>query len=352
MALGLLVLLGAMFCNEIRVVATVVLPLAGAILAGGSRARLRCVALLASLAALALAAVLVAAFPGGADEFAVFDAPWFGGGGGPVDVRFSIGLDGLSLWLFALASLLMVVAVLVSWEAIDQRASTFYRLLLMLETGLLGVFVARDIILFYVFFEFTLVPLYFLIGIWGSEHRREAAIKFFLFTLAGSVLTFLGLLAIVLWDHAHGPGAMTFSIPRYGPPPAAPDGRPAPASALRGPVRRVRRQDAALPAAHLAAAGPRRGPRGGKRDPRRRALEAGHLRLRPLRIADASGRRGRGDAVAPVALGGRDRLRGPGGAGPDRHQAAGGLFQRQPHGLLHVGGLCPKPPGDAGGVLR
>ncbi len=64
---------------------------------------------------------------------------------------------------------------------------------------MLGVFAARDIILFYIFFEFTLIPLFFLIGIWGSEERRYAAIKFFLFTLAGSLLTFLGLLAIVLW---------------------------------------------------------------------------------------------------------------------------------------------------------
>ena len=78
----------------------------------------------------------------------------------------------------------------------DQRpAPAFYALLLLLGTGMLGVFAARDIILFYVFFEFTLIPLFFLIGIWGSEERRYAANKFFLFTLAGSVLTFLGLLA-------------------------------------------------------------------------------------------------------------------------------------------------------------
>ncbi len=88
----------------------------------------------------------------------------------------------------------------------------YYGLLLLLETGMLGVFAARDIILFYVFFEFTLIPLFFLIGIWGSEDRRYAAIKFFLFTLAGSLLTFLGLLAIVLWVASHS-GEMTFSIP-------------------------------------------------------------------------------------------------------------------------------------------
>ncbi|HTU24299.1 MAG TPA: NADH-quinone oxidoreductase subunit M, partial [Pirellulales bacterium] len=81
------------------------------------------------------------------------------------------------------------------------------------ETGMLGVFTARDIILFYVFFEFTLIPMFFIIGIWGSEERRYAAIKFFVFTLSGSLLTFLGLLAIVLWDHSFTPGRMTFSIP-------------------------------------------------------------------------------------------------------------------------------------------
>ena len=87
-------------------------------------------------------------------------------------------------------------------------------MLLLLEFGCLGVFAARDIILFYVFFEFTLIPLFFLIGIWGSEERRHAAIKFFLFTLAGSLLTFLGLLAIVLWDYQHnGEHTLRFSIP-------------------------------------------------------------------------------------------------------------------------------------------
>ncbi len=85
-------------------------------------------------------------------------------------------------------------------------------MLLLLEAGCLGVFAARDMILFYIFFEFTLIPLFFLIGIWGSEQRQYAARKFFVFTLAGSVLTFLSLLAVVLWDAQHT-GQMTFSIP-------------------------------------------------------------------------------------------------------------------------------------------
>ncbi|MEX0711845.1 MAG: NADH-quinone oxidoreductase subunit M [Pirellulales bacterium] len=195
---------------------TVFLPLAGAsviwILAEGGLKVIRWIALATSLITLGLTGWLVMHYPQGVPGV---DAAWLSPSpGGAPDIRFSLGLDGLSLWLFALSALLMVTSVLVSWEAISERPVAFYSLLLVLETGMLGVFAARDIILFYVFFEFTLVPLFFLIGIWGSEERRYAAIKFFLFTLAGSLLTFLGLLAIVLIDYHHSPsGTMTFSIP-------------------------------------------------------------------------------------------------------------------------------------------
>jgi NADH-quinone oxidoreductase subunit M len=199
---------------EHLLLATILLPLVGAALAVGPRARTRVIALVTTLAVLGMAGVLVFSYPPGAGEFAATEATWLGGTDAPIDIRFSIALDGLSLWLFGLTALLMVVAVLVGWEAIREQTSTYYTLLLLLETGMLGVFVARDIILFYVFFEFTLIPLFFLIGMWGSEERRRAAMKFFLFTLAGSMLTFLGLLAIVLWDAHHAPGGqMTFSIP-------------------------------------------------------------------------------------------------------------------------------------------
>ena len=196
----------------------VFLPLAGALLLRGDRASSRQWALAITLVVFGMAAVLVAQYPGGTEPFAATDWRWLAWTGAPVDIRFSIALDGLGLWLFALTSLLMIVAVLVGWEAIQEQATLYYRLLLILETGMLGVFVARDIILFYVFFEFTLIPLFFLIGIWGSEDRRYAAMKFFLFTLAGSVLAFLGLLAIVLWNYYHPAGdpalrEMTFSIP-------------------------------------------------------------------------------------------------------------------------------------------
>ncbi len=198
---------------------TIFLPLAGALLMwqvgrfGQSVAR--CFALLVTVATFGLAAVVVAGFPGGSDAYGVTNWAWVGGkAGSALDIRFNVGLDGLGVWMFGLSALLMVTSVLVSWEAIRDRAGLFYGMLLLLEFGCLGVFAARDIMLFYVFFEFTLIPLFFLIGIWGSEERRYAAMKFFIFTLAGSVLTFLGLLAIVLWDYYHaGAGVLRFSIP-------------------------------------------------------------------------------------------------------------------------------------------
>ncbi|HEY3391579.1 MAG TPA: NADH-quinone oxidoreductase subunit M, partial [Lacipirellulaceae bacterium] len=115
-------------------------------------------------------------------------------------LRFDLllGLDGISLGLIVLTTVLTVPCVLISWESIRERAAGFYACLLLLEAGLIGVFCAFDLVLFYVFFEFTLVPLFFLIGIWGGPQRRYAAIKFFLYTLAGSLITLVGLVALVL----------------------------------------------------------------------------------------------------------------------------------------------------------
>jgi len=196
--------------------ATIFLPLAGAVwiwtVGRHNQSLCRQSALAVSLVTLVMTGVLLANYPPGAEPYAVSAFPWLGHAS-PIDVQFSVGLDGLSLWLFGLTSLLVLTSVLISWESITDRPGAFFGLMLLLETGMLGVFVARDIILFYIFFEFTLIPLFFLIGIWGSEDRRYAAIKFFLFTLAGSLLTFLGLLSIVLWDHSFAPGRMTFSIP-------------------------------------------------------------------------------------------------------------------------------------------
>jgi NADH-quinone oxidoreductase subunit M len=117
---------------------------------------------------------------------------------------FLLGIDGVSLSLIVLTTLLTVSCVLISWEAISDRAASFYACLLLLEAGLVGVFTAFDLIQFYVFFEFTLVPLFFLIGIWGGPQRRYAAVKFFLYTFVGSLVTLVGLVALVLITSSRG----------------------------------------------------------------------------------------------------------------------------------------------------
>ena len=130
------------------------------------------------------------------------------------DIRFALGLDGLSLWLFELTSLLMITAIAASWQSITERAPLYYAFLLALHTGLLGLFASLDVVLFYIFFEFTLIPLFFLIGLWGGPQRRRAAVTFFLYTLAGSLLTLLGVIALVVVHFQHSQGnVLTFSIP-------------------------------------------------------------------------------------------------------------------------------------------
>jgi NADH-quinone oxidoreductase subunit M len=133
---------------------------------------------------------------------------------GRPDIRFSLGLDGLSLWLFILTSILEITAILASWESITERAGLYYAFLLALESGLLGLFASLDVVLFYIFFEFTLIPLFFLIGLWGGPQRQRAAVTFFLYTLAGSVLTLLGVIALIVVHYQHSARhVLTFSIP-------------------------------------------------------------------------------------------------------------------------------------------
>jgi NADH-quinone oxidoreductase subunit M len=136
---------------------------------------------------------------------------------GPAAIQFFIGLDGLNIWLVALTSFLMLPSVLIGWESIKERANEYYAWLLLLQTAMTGVFLSFDLVLFYVFFELTLVPLFFLIGIWGGSMRREASRKFFLYTLAGSLITLLGAIAVVLICQQHGGkvggSGLTFSIP-------------------------------------------------------------------------------------------------------------------------------------------
>ncbi len=128
-----------------------------------------------------------------------------------IGVTYFFGLDGISLWLVMLTTFLSPIAILCSFEAIKHRAKEYYVFMLILETGMLGVFVALDFFLFYVFWEVMLVPMYFLIGVWGSDRRLYSAIKFFLYTLFGSVVMLLGILAIYFYAGAQT-GTYTFDV--------------------------------------------------------------------------------------------------------------------------------------------
>lgn len=112
----------------------------------------------------------------------------------PIQLRYKLGVDGISMPLVLMTTLLTPLAILGSFTGIQTRHREYYALMLLLFGAMLGVFCARDLLLFYVFFEFTLIPLYFLIGIWGGSQRQKAANMFFLYTFAGSMLTFAGVL--------------------------------------------------------------------------------------------------------------------------------------------------------------
>jgi len=126
-------------------------------------------------------------------------------------VQYLLGMDGISLLLVMLTTVIGFLAILCSWSAIEDRVKEYYAMLLLLQTGMIGVFVSLDFFLFYVFWELVLVPMYFLIGVWGGPRKLYAAIKFFLYTLVGSVLMLLGILALY-FQYASQFGRYTFEI--------------------------------------------------------------------------------------------------------------------------------------------
>ena len=121
-------------------------------------------------------------------------------------IDYHMGIDGVSVLMVLLTTFIMLLAIPSSWSAITTQVRNYYVFMLLLEVGMLGVFLAQDLFLFYIFWEFTLVPMYFLIGIWGGQNRVYAAIKFFLYTMAGSLLMLLGILYMGITNN-------TFSVP-------------------------------------------------------------------------------------------------------------------------------------------
>src|SRR5204863_1926909 len=119
--------------------------------------------------------------------------------------HYHIGIDGISLLLIMLTTLMGFLAILCSWNAIQERVKEYYAMFLLLQTGMIGVFISLDFFLFYIFWELVLVPMYFIIGVWGGPRKLYASIKFFLYTLAGSVLMLLGILTLYFnhYDQFH-----------------------------------------------------------------------------------------------------------------------------------------------------
>ena len=165
---------------------------AGAVLMGSpseSRSTSRAIALGASVVTFVLSLLMLVQFQPTADFQLAEQVPWIREWG----IFYRLGVDGVSLWLVLLTTFILPIVVLAGWEQVD-RAKGFFASLLALEAALIGVFLALDLILFYVFFEIMLVPMYGLIGIWGGANRRYAAVKFFLYTLVGGLLMLVGIL--------------------------------------------------------------------------------------------------------------------------------------------------------------
>jgi NADH-quinone oxidoreductase subunit M len=133
--------------------------------------------------------------------------PWISA----INTNYHVGVDGLSLWLVILTTLIMPISVLSTWHAVEKRPTAFYIFLLLLESAMIGVFVSLDLLVFYLFFEASLVPMFFLIGIWGGENRIYAAIKFFIFTALGSLLMLAAIIALY-YIHADATGYGTFDF--------------------------------------------------------------------------------------------------------------------------------------------
>jgi NADH-quinone oxidoreductase subunit M len=170
------------------------------------KSTLRWVALVTSLITFLLSLVMLFQFDAAEPGLQlVVRAPWIQIGD-QWNIEYHLGVDGLSVLLILLTTFLTPISIASTWTAIEERVKEFMIFFLLLETGMVGVFVALDLFLFYIFWEFTLVPMYFLIGIWGGPRKIYAAIKFFLYTMAGSILMLLA----ILWL---GISAGTFSVP-------------------------------------------------------------------------------------------------------------------------------------------
>jgi NADH-quinone oxidoreductase subunit M len=191
--------------------AVLAVPAAGALivfLLPGRDDLLRRIALGTSLVTAAVAAALLVDFEVGDSGYQFLESKsWISSLG----IRYTLGVDGISLFMVALTALLFPISLLASMK-IDRRVRAYHGLMLLLEAGLMGIFLSVDLFLFFVFWELVLVPMYFIVGIWGYDRRIYAALKFFLYTAAGSALLLVGILALAFL-HAAAPGQdLTFDL--------------------------------------------------------------------------------------------------------------------------------------------
>src|SRR5437762_5968432 len=191
------------------------LPLAGALLLvlvpKENENAIRWIANIVTLAGFVVSVPLWFWYNAQSPEFQFIErAPWIP----TIGAEYFLGVDGFSTLLILLTTMMGFIAVLSSWTAITERVKEYYIFLLVLQTGMLGAFMALDFLLFFLFWEVMLVPMYFLIGIWGSANRLYSAIKFFLYTLVGSVVMLLGILALYFYNHS-ATGVYTFDVTQF-----------------------------------------------------------------------------------------------------------------------------------------
>ena len=192
----------------------VFIPLAGALVVAlvpaGGKQTLRTVTLVFTAVDLLLALSLLAGFDSTTHRMQYIERmPWIP----EIGVGYLLGIDGMSLLLLLLTTFIAPISVLCSWTAVQERVKGYMICLLLMETGMIGVFVALDLVLFFLFWEIGLVPMYFLIGLWGGERKLYATLKFFLYTVFGSLFMLVGILALY-FSHGQITGTYTFDLLR------------------------------------------------------------------------------------------------------------------------------------------
>jgi hypothetical protein len=291
----------------------------------------RFIALWTSLIVFALSIVLWVQFDPNTAAFQFVErANWISLGG--VTITYHMGIDGISLFFVLLTTILTFITIVSAWEVIQFRVKEFMVAFLVLETLMTGVFCALDFILFYVFFEGVLVPMFLIIGVWGGPNRIYSAFKFFLYTLLGSVLMLLAVLAVYFQT---GTTDIEYALAHS---------ELFPAYLQKMALARVFcvlcRQGPDVAGAYLAARRSCGGSDGGLGDPRGHPIEAWRLRLYSLFVADLSARLGVFHAADLRAQRHCGDLYLAGGIGAARHEKAGRLLVDRPYGVCHDGHFC------------